>query len=343
MMNASDDSAADILVSLQYACSQEENEDDDHRLAYLMEEEEVEIEESKKRKREKDKVRKNKIKEIKMRTLEDIEDRIEVMRTKIKRLETKFPKEKKRYGELLEKAREKLRSQVMNFNLFVKAKCTENTWDPVSKLDYRSLHKRDKLPEEDGSKCLCAKNGRECFINECSNSWEHRLLCTLNTCSNPESKCHNRMIPRGKLDQLKIVEEEGKGFSVKTTQALRRDEFIGCYVGKVYKRSQPPDDITYTADLSNKTLVDGRRGGNISKFINHSCEPNLYVYRHFDESRFPRLAIFAKKHIKAGEMLYWNYFEEGATDSDDKDNDNTDIPFSCNCGSTKCKFKVLKT
>jgi euchromatic histone-lysine N-methyltransferase len=52
--------------------------------------------------------------------------------------------------------------------------------------------------------------------------------------------------------------------------------------------------------------IDARFYGNISRFINHMCEPNLFSCRVFtahQDLRFPHIAFFACETIKAGEEL----------------------------------------
>ena len=52
--------------------------------------------------------------------------------------------------------------------------------------------------------------------------------------------------------------------------------------------------------------IDARFYGNVSRFINHHCEPNLVPVRVFmshQDLRFPRIAFFSTRLIEAGEQL----------------------------------------
>lgn len=54
--------------------------------------------------------------------------------------------------------------------------------------------------------------------------------------------------------------------------------------------------------------IDARLYGNIGRFINHMCEPNLIAVRVFtvhQDQRFPRIAFFSSRPIKAGEQIGW--------------------------------------
>lgn len=52
--------------------------------------------------------------------------------------------------------------------------------------------------------------------------------------------------------------------------------------------------------------IDARYYGNISRFINHLCDPNIIPVRVFmlhQDLRFPRIAFFSSRDIRTGEEL----------------------------------------
>ena len=52
--------------------------------------------------------------------------------------------------------------------------------------------------------------------------------------------------------------------------------------------------------------IDANNYGNIARFINHSCQPNLTpvkVFASHQDLRFPHIALFANRDIKKGEEL----------------------------------------
>lgn len=60
-------------------------------------------------------------------------------------------------------------------------------------------------------------------------------------------------------------------------------------------------------------VMDAHLKGNVSRFYNHSCSPNVFVQNVFVESvdvRFPWVAFFTATHIKAGTELVWDYSYE---------------------------------
>ncbi len=89
------------------------------------------------------------------------------------------------------------------------------------------------------------------------------------------------------------------------------------------KREKEDDErgITYIFDVNSRISIDAVRGGNESKYINHSCDPNCKVVRRAD-----RIFLYSKKPIKKGEELTYDY----AFDKDSKKE-------ICKCGSPRCR------
>ncbi|KAJ8000366.1 hypothetical protein DPEC_G00204080 [Dallia pectoralis] len=57
-------------------------------------------------------------------------------------------------------------------------------------------------------------------------------------------------------------------------------------------------------------IIDAKLEGNIGRYFNHSCDPNLFpqdVFVDTHDLRLPWVAFFANKHIQAGTELAWNY------------------------------------
>lgn len=79
---------------------------------------------------------------------------------------------------------------------------------------------------------------------------------------------------------------------------------------------------TYIFILDDQYCIDGAVGGNVSKYINHSCDPNLEV-----DVIDNKIYFFALKDIQAGEELSYDYAYEY----------NPDDLVKCRCGSSKCR------
>ncbi|XP_053933863.1 histone-lysine N-methyltransferase SETDB2 isoform X1 [Cuculus canorus] len=90
------------------------------------------------------------------------------------------------------------------------------------------------------------------------------------------------------------------------------------------------------ADEENIYVLDATKEGNVGRFLNHSCCPNLFAQSVFVETHnrsFPWVAFFTNRHVKAGTELTWNYgYEAGSM---------PETEISCQCGVQKCKKKIL--
>ena len=58
--------------------------------------------------------------------------------------------------------------------------------------------------------------------------------------------------------------------------------------------------------LTNRTVIDAGVGGNIARFINHSCRPNCYVH-----IKNGVIWIRAARRIRKGEELTYHYHTDG--------------------------------
>ncbi|XP_065143921.1 histone-lysine N-methyltransferase SETDB1-A isoform X2 [Paramisgurnus dabryanus] len=116
---------------------------------------------------------------------------------------------------------------------------------------------------------------------------------------------------------------------------------------KLLETSDARKEKTWKAQLANNTrrlfdgeetcyIIDARQEGNLGRFINHSCSPNLFVQNVFVDThdlRFPWVAFFASKRIKAGTELTWDYnYEVGSVEGK---------VLLCCCGSSRCTGRLL--
>ncbi|XP_076163102.1 suppressor of variegation 3-9 isoform X2 [Ptiloglossa arizonensis] len=160
-------------------------------------------------------------------------------------------------------------------------------------------------------------------IYECN----QRCMCDMS--------CVNRVVQRGTEMKLCIFRTtNGRGWGVKTLQVIRKGSFVTQYVGEVItneeaeKRGKEYDAAgrTYLFDLDyNETeeqcpyTVDAAMYGNVSHFINHSCDPNLAVYAVWInclDPNLPKLALFATRDIKKNEEITFDYMCQSSRNSE---------------------------
>lgn len=96
-------------------------------------------------------------------------------------------------------------------------------------------------------------------------------------------------------------------------------------------------DYYYAGDGERGAYVlDGKRYGNIGRYYNHSCTPNMFVQSVFVDTHDPRLpwiAFFAARHIVAGTELTWDYNYMPRS-----------VPgkrLQCLCGTPNCRKRLL--
>ncbi|XP_012681529.2 histone-lysine N-methyltransferase SUV39H1-A isoform X2 [Clupea harengus] len=134
--------------------------------------------------------------------------------------------------------------------------------------------------------------------------------------------CINRVVQRGIQYDLCIFRtDNGRGWGVRTLDRILKNTFVMEYLGEIItteeaeRRGEAYDSqgATYLFDLDyveDVFTVDAANYGNVSHFVNHSCEPNLQVYNVFIDNldeRLPRIVFFATRYIKAGEELTFDY------------------------------------
>lgn len=89
---------------------------------------------------------------------------------------------------------------------------------------------------------------------------------------------------------------------------------------------------TLLFDLGEGLVIDGGRGGNSARWINHGCDPNCEAV-----VMGRRIEIHALRDIAAGEELLLDYqlqldCEPGETDTS---------VYACHCGAASCRSSML--
>lgn len=169
-------------------------------------------------------------------------------------------------------------------------------------------------------------------------------------CSCPPT-CPNRVVQRGNIISIDIFRTIEKGWAARTRKPIRRGEFIVRYTGELITlktaERRGMGIHTYLFDLDKEVpagrdpefTIDASHFGNVSRFFNHSCDPNMAIWaiyiNHIDP-RLHELAFFAIKDIGPGEELTFDY----CPDSSSQIEPNTSR-FRCLCGSPLCRGYIF--
>eukprot|EP00730_Choanoeca_flexa_P013270 TRINITY_DN5143_c0_g1_i1.p1 TRINITY_DN5143_c0_g1~~TRINITY_DN5143_c0_g1_i1.p1 ORF type:complete len:224 (+),score=17.06 TRINITY_DN5143_c0_g1_i1:103-774(+) len=186
----------------------------------------------------------------------------------------------------------------------------------------------------------------------CTDDCDSRCSCALrstfakyecNARCGCDSSCSNRQSQQPFARAVEIYETNSQGKGLRTLNPIAKGEFFGCYAGEVLSSAlrlqrQIEDEAqgnTYLLILNEHTqhgtmttAVDARYKGNETRFINHSCDPNLDI-KPVRERQIPRLCLFAIRDIAAGEPLTFDYGHGSAQEEMSR--------IKCQCGANKCR------
>lgn len=115
--------------------------------------------------------------------------------------------------------------------------------------------------------------------------------------------------------------------------------FIGHYEGQRFSEAQAnriswDNRLTYLFGLSDGTILDGARGGNATRHLNHACDPNCEAVEERDGTGKIVLRIETMRPIAAGGELSIDY----ALTVDDE---ASPADYMCSCGSARCRGTML--
>ncbi|XP_003217861.3 histone-lysine N-methyltransferase SETMAR isoform X2 [Anolis carolinensis] len=196
---------------------------------------------------------------------------------------------------------------------------------------------------------LCIKSDKN-GLNFCKPIFECNTMCQCG------ELCQNRVIQRGLQFRLEVFKTAKKGWGLRTLEFIPKGRFVCEYAGEIlgFKEAcrriqlQTPSDANYIIAVKEhlsdghimETFVDPTHIGNVGRFLNHSCEPNLFMVPVRIDSMVPKLALFADRDICAEEELTYDYSGRYRNYSPVKDQDN--LPEGeaskklCYCGTKLC-------
>ncbi|KAF9611401.1 hypothetical protein IFM89_032070 [Coptis chinensis] len=226
-------------------------------------------------------------------------------------------------------------------------------------------------------KCLCAvKNGGQIPFNYNGAIVETKPLvyeCG-RACKCPPS-CYNRVSQHGIKFQLELFKTDSRGWGVRSLTSISSGSFICEYIGELLQDNEAEQRIgrdEYLFDIghnysdhavstelsklipldlkSNSSCadvvdvsgftIDAAQYGNIGRFLNHSCSPNIYaqnvLYDH-DDKRMPHIMLFAAENISPLQELTYHYNMQFDQVYDSVGNIKKK---KCYCGSSGCSGRM---
>ena len=151
-------------------------------------------------------------------------------------------------------------------------------------------------------------------------------------------QCSNQQFRRREYPELEAVRAGRKGWGLCPLGKLPRGQFVIEYVGEVVTEEESlrrREEYAaagvrhmYFMSLSSGELIDACKKGNISRFYNHSCDPNCEIQK-WNVGGEVRIGFFALRDVEKGEELTFDYNFERFTQNDK--------PMRCHCGAQNCK------
>ncbi|OMO49449.1 hypothetical protein CCACVL1_30992 [Corchorus capsularis] len=184
--------------------------------------------------------------------------------------------------------------------------------------------------------------------------------------------CKNKVSQLGLRVHLEVFRTRDRGWGLRSWDPIRAGTFICEYAGEVIDKSKarldggdgdneyvfhtnriyesfkwnyepalvgqegpgPTEDFDIPAHLT----ISAKTNGNVARFMNHSCSPNVFWQPIMYESNgeaFLRIAFFAKRHVPPMTELTYDY---GIPHSDDTGSNAAAYGRKkCLCGSPKCR------
>ncbi|KAI4464171.1 histone-lysine n-methyltransferase setd2 [Holotrichia oblita] len=184
-----------------------------------------------------------------------------------------------------------------------------------------NLYLTERISCKEAKKMIC-----DCFLTEedieqgeygCGDDCLNRLLMIeCGSLCAVGDRCTNKRFQKGQFAPCEVFRTEKKGLGIRAAANIPYGEFILEYVGEVLdpeefeKRaaeySKDKNQHYYFMSLRADAVIDATRKGNVSRFINHSCDPNAETQKWTVNGEL-RIGFFSKRTILAGEEITFDY------------------------------------
>lgn len=174
-----------------------------------------------------------------------------------------------------------------------------------------------------------------------------------------DMQCPNKVVMRGRQLTLEVFKTQEKGWGVRSPDGIPKGTFISCYRGELLdpagaeRKGKDYDELgqTYLFDLDEWNVdleeqnipmltIDACRKGDISRFFNHSCKPNIksLPVTHGVPQEY-EVAFFSTRNIRPREELCFDYDPKWSQKRDAaREESRTFEPLGqCHCGVKECR------
>lgn len=227
----------------------------------------------------------------------------------------------------------------LHTNIITEVDSKPHPFQSIRRNDY-SLRPRPAMEMQDAGKCTCSPE-HGCRIGKCSNG-QMFMECVSygksskidTNCKLDDVDCGNRRLQKRQWAKSKAFNTHTHGWGLRAAEDIAPHTLIMEYNGeaitekmaeeRLQQQKENGDRHVYMMQLSNDCILDARHKGNLSRLINHSCDPNCSLQR-WCVGKEMRIGIFAIKKITDGTELTYDY-QLSANEE-----------FKCLCGTKKCR------
>ncbi|CAG9771752.1 unnamed protein product [Ceutorhynchus assimilis] len=182
-------------------------------------------------------------------------------------------------------------------------------------------YKTDRQVSKEAKEMVC-----DCYLAEediekneygCGDDCLNRLLMIeCGELCQVRERCTNKKFQKSAFAPVEVFKTEKKGLGLRAAANIAYGEFILEYIGEVLD----PDEFDkraeeyakdknihfYFMSLRSDAIIDATMKGNISRFINHSCDPNAETQKWTVNGEL-RIGFFSTRTILAGEEITFDY------------------------------------
>ncbi|XP_054709302.1 histone-lysine N-methyltransferase SETD2-like [Uloborus diversus] len=200
----------------------------------------------------------------------------------------------------------------------------------------RKLTKKQKEVRRMLCDCSLTEEEKENGIMGCQDECLNRLLMIEcgSRCETGDA-CSNKRFQKRLYAKVEPFKTDKKGWGLRLLEDIPRGTFVIEYVGEVLSRhgfkqrvkeyAREKSNHYYFMALKSDEIIDATKKGNLSRFMNHSCNPNCETQKWTCNGEL-RIGFFAKTDLKASSELTFDYqFERYGRQAQ-----------NCFCGSDSC-------
>lgn len=173
---------------------------------------------------------------------------------------------------------------------------------PVAPVKLKKDDKRQQDP------CSCKPDDpNPCGYDSSCINYDLNVECNKDVCPAGPA-CQNQKLRNRENAEIQIMKTQNRGFGAVSIKDIPQENFVIEYIGELIdsnelkirmdRKTANKEKDFYFMTIAADLIVDAEPAGNLSRFINHSCDPNCYT-RKVTVDGNTRIGLFTNQFIKA--------------------------------------------